>query len=317
MSGVTRDAVDRILASIAGRRFTQDSPILPDVWLTFALSPDEQHDVLITPHLNARAGQIALELRAAVNRSRETRPDAPITSVQIAHMPGIIAARLYFDELIRFVLPRTPWWRTKTWKIKTALRDSPKKTRGSGRRKVQPLFPLTGDDRRAVARHIPQTAVPRAALGSITRHDEVPLDFVVVAAVSGTIRLARAGGSNDPSTDTESLALVDAFASLFDDWPSPDDDYELSANPTGAEPDPHAELVLLRRSIWRVSNNRPTEAAITKSTLAVKADAARRLFNVSCQNIEWAVIDSGIDATHPAFYDWSVVPDATGRAASS
>jgi subtilisin family serine protease len=35
--------------------------------------------------------------------------------------------------------------------------------------------------------------------------------------------------------------------------------------------------------------------------LAVKADAAVRLFNLDCHELRWAVIDSGIDATHLAF----------------
>ena len=42
-------------------------------------------------------------------------------------------------------------------------------------------------------------------------------------------------------------------------------------------------------------------ASIARSTLAIKADAARRLFDISCKHLAWAVIDSGIDAEHPAF----------------
>jgi subtilisin family serine protease len=36
---------------------------------------------------------------------------------------------------------------------------------------------------------------------------------------------------------------------------------------------------------------------------AVKADAATTLFKVNCSELGWAVIDSGIDAGHPAFLD--------------
>ena len=35
--------------------------------------------------------------------------------------------------------------------------------------------------------------------------------------------------------------------------------------------------------------------------MTVKADAATRLFSLSCRTLCWAVLDSGIDATHPAF----------------
>jgi subtilisin family serine protease len=53
--------------------------------------------------------------------------------------------------------------------------------------------------------------------------------------------------------------------------------------------------------LWRVDRNRPALAAIARSILAVKADAAVRLFDLNCRQLRWAVIDSGIDATHPAF----------------
>ncbi len=45
---------------------------------------------------------------------------------------------------------------------------------------------------------------------------------------------------------------------------------------------------------------------------AIKADAARRVFDVSCKDIGWAVIDSGIAARHPAFIDHDP-RDALGR----
>jgi subtilisin family serine protease len=44
-------------------------------------------------------------------------------------------------------------------------------------------------------------------------------------------------------------------------------------------------------------------AGTEKSIPAVKADAARSLFKVKCDEIRWAVLDTGIDATHSAFQD--------------
>jgi len=32
-----------------GRRFTQDSPVLPDVWFAYAGALDKAHGLLITP----------------------------------------------------------------------------------------------------------------------------------------------------------------------------------------------------------------------------------------------------------------------------
>src|SRR4051812_25645679 len=92
-----------IFDGIGGRRFTQDTPILPDVWMAYGAAPDKPQDLLLIPHHEARAGQVAQELRAAVGvlrsagRSRRKRHRE---AVRIAHMPGIIAANLHFDELI-------------------------------------------------------------------------------------------------------------------------------------------------------------------------------------------------------------------------
>ena len=53
--------------------------------------------------------------------------------------------------------------------------------------------------------------------------------------------------------------------------------------------------------VYSVSLNREASPTVAQSTLAIKADAARRLFAISCRDLTWAVIDSGIDARHPAF----------------
>jgi subtilisin family serine protease len=59
--------------------------------------------------------------------------------------------------------------------------------------------------------------------------------------------------------------------------------------------------------LWAVFRNRQATSAIRQSRLAVKADAAVRLFDISCEKLRWAVIDSGIDATHPAFQQaWTI-----------
>ena len=50
-----------------------------------------------------------------------------------------------------------------------------------------------------------------------------------------------------------------------------------------------------------MTKNRRVHLAVAKSALTVKADAARRLFDISCKDITWAILDSGIDSAHPAF----------------
>jgi hypothetical protein len=38
-----------------------------------------------------------------------------------------------------------------------------------------------------------------------------------------------------------------------------------------------------------------------RSTATVKADAARKVFGVRGEGVRWAILDSGIDASHLAF----------------
>ena len=56
--------------------------------------------------------------------------------------------------------------------------------------------------------------------------------------------------------------------------------------------------------------------AIRLSVSSTKADAARRLFNVNCKDLTWAVVDSGVDGTHPAFGD-KKHPDAAAVLAAT
>lgn len=65
----------------------------------------------------------------------------------------------------------------------------------------------------------------------------------------------------------------------------------------GDEPEPKQQ----QRVIHRVWPNFPVHGQMDVSCRTVKADAARRAFNAAGEGVVWAVIDSGIDATHPHF----------------
>ena len=53
--------------------------------------------------------------------------------------------------------------------------------------------------------------------------------------------------------------------------------------------------------VGRVTLNRKVRASVTRSGAAVKADATRALFDVRCDEVRWAVLDTGIDARHVWF----------------
>lgn len=244
------------------RRYTQDSPILPDVWLEYAKTPNEPVDLLLTPHRDMSAGQLAKAIRnrLSLEPKKHKRKEG---SPEIAFAQGSVVARLYFKELIRVVLPMTPWWQRYVWKgTGTYLRR----------------FDKDSDAKQLLAEALEVFANEES-------EDRLPLspDLLWMARIVGAIAgmtkgTKKKGEGAEPSTPAKT---VDQIKRLIADLKVPEKDEE--------------------QLVWLVGRNREATTAVKKSTLAIKADAARLLFKVSCAKLTWAVIDSGIDATHPAF----------------
>ncbi|MCH9695240.1 MAG: S8 family serine peptidase [Gammaproteobacteria bacterium] len=53
--------------------------------------------------------------------------------------------------------------------------------------------------------------------------------------------------------------------------------------------------------LFAVAINRPAVPCLRESVRTIKGDASREVFDIRCNRITWAVIDSGIDRRHPAF----------------
>jgi serine protease AprX len=241
-------------------RFTQDSPVLPDVWFEFGTNPNSRIDLLLNPHFEASPGRVAqvIERRLAAEQKSKTASKFKCNDQRgpdIAYNQSTVVVRVCFHELVRVVLPLTPWWNKYVWT--------------NGGQDLQQF--LSNKKTRLI--------LARAIKGDMSDPIMRVIDPQVIwmMRVIGTIG-ARAISSTRKITPT---AIVDACADLV----------------RGIQPatDEGAGIV------WSVTRNRTAEVAIWKSTMAVKADAARRLFEVSCSHLTWAIIDSGIDATHPAF----------------
>lgn len=244
------------------RRWTQDSPVLPDVWISFGEDPGRSLELLLTPHRSSRAGRLARVLRSRLERYRRSHPEAwpgggEREPAAVAATQSTVAARLGFDELVRVALPMTPWWRRYVTPVGGAA--------------LQALLDL--GERRRFEQALRRPDEP-TALADGTR---IPPELLWMTGLVGLLAAAVGGGRARPSR----AAILEAAVEL------------LSGHLT-AEPDEEGLL-------WLVNLNRPTGLAVHRSTLAVKGDAARRLFEVRCSELVWAVIDSGVDATHPAF----------------
>jgi hypothetical protein len=72
---VERKACERVMFGVGrARRFTQDSPVLPDVWIKFAEDLDVKRELLLTPFAEARPGEVRRVVeRAARPRSHDGR----------------------------------------------------------------------------------------------------------------------------------------------------------------------------------------------------------------------------------------------------
>jgi serine protease AprX len=250
------------------RRQLQDSPILGDVWVEFARNPGSKVELLITPHKEQAAGLVAARLSKCKG----------VVRPHIAFLQGIVAASLSFKEVLRCVVPMTWWWKNErvsnaieAYKSDSALIRSDIAQlleAASAWRKKESIRPM--QDVEAGERYI-------ALAGLLLWADSQPDNPSWNDLKSDDQITAILTTANLP--ELISLSLKEMFKDLENH----------SGEAAGF--------------IWTISLNRRAAPALTKSVPAVKADAARTLFMVNCKEIVWAVIDSGIDASHTAFHD--------------
>ncbi|HYM98911.1 MAG TPA: S8 family peptidase [Aestuariivirgaceae bacterium] len=262
-----------IFRTFGHQRFTQDSPILPDVWLGYAKADEDVAlDLILTPRAGHVPGTVStlIEKRLArhhgrVSRSANSAPAAHEERALIAYNRSCVVAKLTFKELMLVVIPMTSWWLG----LPKAYRSFEEVGRRLGAFK---------DDRIAFKKIVN------------TSDKWEYFRFIVLAGfVAGWRKLTAPEDTAETlQSDTNNFADVRQVAITFLDLlrrfkPIPDHDE--------------------RAEVWKISLNRPTQIALFESRAAIKGDAAQNLFNISTKDLAWAVVDCGIDATHPAFLD--------------
>ena len=99
------------------RRFTQDFPVLPDVWIAYGRTPGDRVEVLLTPHTESNAAAVsnALRARLALDRSADGsawKAEHPgLGAPRVMFNESVVLATLSFWELLRGALPLTDWWK--------------------------------------------------------------------------------------------------------------------------------------------------------------------------------------------------------------
>lgn len=268
------------------RRQIQDSPVLGDVWIGYARKPGEPQDLLIRPYKNTNAGQVAAEIFEEHQKLGRGR-DAEVASVQ-----GLVTCKLTFDELMTIVVPRTEWW----------VSQSRPTDDEDGQAHLDMLSYWS--DEAMTKRIFDQTLKLLSSLQDVDAQELeisrpsgpdrlISLAAFIYWAQNRTVRKKRTPEETidyvlEKCTTQELWKSLWALAATFD---------VNTATRTGDGDVDKAAL------IWQISLNRQGKPAISRSVGAVKADAAKTLFSVSCQDIAWAIFDSGIAGDHPAFHD--------------
>lgn len=360
-----------VYGSHATHRYTQDSPILADVWIHFGEEPLEWQDLLLTPQWGFDAGNISVVLRDHVEAARTSQESGyrwwrteTKCPADVAYNQVYTAVRLYFEEVIRIVLPMTTWW-NELWRQTLEVWRQATGADSQGVTADVVLLDLAEDLALAVAalglpteRHLPALADTGRTDRAITN---LPSDLPWFVRIVGVIAHAvarsieqRVERSSDqdcedgPDSDRRRRARLEAT-----DWVRTFETHDREGAENEAAFIPQllieaARDLLAGLPVWKaelaerptprtmdkrlaremeghihlVNLNRPASPAVSQSRMVIKADAAERLFAIDTSAITWGIIDTGVDATHPAFFrhpdpgESGPEKDASGRVES-
>jgi subtilisin family serine protease len=310
-------------------RFTSDLPINSEVWLLYAA--DQSFDVpkglLLTPHnavgvagLRSAIARILPELQGGATGHSEDS-----TTRFLAVNESHVYARVDFFQLLA-LLPLTRWW--TTFVDSKLLLSRSKAVHGLSAPQKKDSAPTTRAE--AVQQITAGLEDPELGkwLGKQVRDHVKSMDHLQNFKQIG-LAAAKERFSDLESYQQEAAARIVNVAALYVGltlFGSSDDSFRRGQLTRHVEE--HSSKVLkilaacfaqnvetpaaasadsidgrIRDPLWQVSCNRQAQHAVYASRKTIKADAAIRVFDTGGQGIRWAIIDSGIDARHPALAD--------------
>jgi hypothetical protein len=289
-----------ILGQGERRRQLQDFPILGDVFASMAAAPGAMHDLLISPYHGTSAGRVA---SFVIEHSRNSR--AAKEARRVSYLEDLVVARLSVEDICTTTVAGTRWWENLIGSLGEWFELS----------SAELAHLINEQLALETLREGLWPAMDNASLIRLEqRYDERPnaeRQLIRLGLVIGVI-LAAANAEEGPPVKTleeaadllgrEGIADLGAQTLL-----KIRDQYRHFREQGSASGKENNGI------IYNVSANRLAEFAVSRSVPAIKADAARQLFSISCAEINWAVIDSGIDARHPAFKDHSSQDQNTSR----
>ena len=292
-------------------RRTQDSPVMPDVWLRYirvaekiagatvdhGKPPTDLVDLLLTPWSGVRPGQIAKRLRdrlkfSTIAKQVGGREQNRLATARIALSDSRVVVCANFETLVRDVVPLSGWWQ-RFFRKKKGIEAVPT----TEKQRFDDVFKRIVDDVKKTRR--PAPAGPDIELSRY-------------AALVGFVALLQEASSRSAIRNLADLAhrlgpaTRDAEGE-FEEQRRDLNDKEIALLLRVYERAKH----LLRPSdgfnhadnkgVYLINLNRSAAQMLFESRSTIKADAAHRVFDINTTGIVFAVIDGGIDATHPAF----------------
>jgi len=333
------------------RRYTQDTPILLDVWITYIENPGKPADLLLTPYQqmasgDATAGSLCKELRDRLNRERasyqRSSGDSTRKPSNVAYNQATVAVRLYFDELVRVVLPMSAWWHQRIFKKESVVMEARSDNQDADAKPETPQLNASSDrhiwlldmlqvetEKQFLTRALEDpTILPGPDSVSEPRKIVVDADSHRVAAPQQRIRDSRKKVTPDILWMLRCIGTVALAEEKMDDVA-----LSFQEGPDNKQQRLDAFRLIVDRAatllkglkvpsedgtmIFSVSCNRKVSTSVWRSRTAVKADASARVFDVSCKDLAWAIVDSGIDARHWAFRKVDPVGKSSDKTASS
>ncbi|MBI4923622.1 MAG: S8 family serine peptidase [Devosia nanyangense] len=271
-------------------QFLMDGGVVAEVWLTFAKDPGVPQRLLLGPVDGVRAIDLGSALNEFVLAYRRQIEDKKRPLPGVSLLENFVAARIQFDELVRVVLPSTKWWHDRQLSDLSGRRTPARTRLADGLHRVIQI--------RLGAGHESGIADARQSVRKVDKAQRRILDAAPVAALIGLFGLV----DEDP-------AVLQGMQTLDPRVPADDMVFMAWAREHAKRIADHALAALTRPLeappllVQRVFRDRELQLADIEANRTVKADAAQRLFEISCRTLTWAIIDSGVAATHPAFVD--------------
>jgi serine protease AprX len=314
-----------IFETFGDQRYTQDSPIMPDVWTRFARAPRAKADLLLTPVAGNSPSKLATvlcerlarfeqreevevklrELDDAIMLSKLANPSATgATSLRaefnVAYSRTSVVAEVTFDQLVCVIVPMTAWWCNLGHSVQNF-------------RELQRRLRKLAHEGATISQLIAQSAL------IVNRSSWDFLRFCALVGFIAQAQSAERGINADSAAYPQRKQKLEEMMEMLSNGETQIvkiieivEEYGKKTVKVVPYSEPKKAEERFPK-VFMVTENRTAELSVAQSRSTIKADAANNLFQIDTSNFAWAIIDGGIDAQHPAFIDRRAVEKCVAR----